>query len=500
MSETLSLKYKPGGPVLAAFMKSMARVQPLMGPVGGGKTRGALTKAVKLGARQAPSTRDGIRKTKVTVVRDTYRDLWRATIPTWLKVMPKNVGEWVGAEGDPVTHTVEFMLPDQTLARQIIQFVAIGDNAVEDVLRGYETTIFILDEGDRLSRDVYTYGRSRWGRYPDMEEGGPSWHGMIIPFNAPDTENWAYTDLVEKPADDVAPLFRQPSGLDPAAENLENLPPNYYQDMIKGQPEWWVRRFVRNEFGYSRDGLPVYPEWIDSMHVSRSPLEPIPGIKISAGADAGLTPAAAFGQRLPSGRWLILLEVIGEKGMGARRFGAMVRQAVRERFPNWTSEIEGFADPSAAYGADKVAEEKDWIEMISDESGIWFMPAPSNNLTPRLDAVRTPLTMMIDGQPAFQLDPRCLQLRKGFNSGYRYRRMQVPGVERYDDRPDKNEFSHPHDALQYLMLGAGDEYQTDARRDRWSTGTRQRTAISTDHPRGEWEGGRGRQRFAINEE
>jgi hypothetical protein len=33
--------------------------------------------------------------------------------------------------------------------------------------------------------------------------------------------------------------------------------------------------------------------------------------------------------------------------------------------------------------------------------------------------------------------------------------MEVSG-ERYADKPDKNMFSHIHDALQYLMLGAGE--------------------------------------------
>ena len=33
--------------------------------------------------------------------------------------------------------------------------------------------------------------------------------------------------------------------------------------------------------------------------------------------------------------------------------------------------------------------------------------------------------------------------------------MQVSG-ERYTDKPDKNDYSHVHDALQYLLLGAGE--------------------------------------------
>jgi len=46
-------------------------------------------------------------------------------------------------------------------------------------------------------------------------------------------------------------------------------------------------------------------------------------------------------------------------------------------------------------------------------------------------------------------------LIKGFEGGYGYKRMEVSG-ERYADKPDKNMFSHIHDALQYLMLGAGE--------------------------------------------
>jgi hypothetical protein len=62
---------------------------------------------------------------------------------------------------------------------------------------------------------------------------------------------------------------------------------------------------------------------------------------------------------------------------------------------------------------------------------------------------------MVEGKPAFILDRRCSMLIKGFEGGYAYKRMEVSG-ERYADKPDKNMFSHIHDALQYLMLGAGE--------------------------------------------
>ena len=47
-------------------------------------------------------------------------------------------------------------------------------------------------------------------------------------------------------------------------------------------------------------------------------------------------------------------------------------------------------------------------------------------------------------------------LRKGFAGGYHYRRLKVAGDERYHDEPNKNEFSHVHDALQYALSGGGE--------------------------------------------
>jgi hypothetical protein len=62
---------------------------------------------------------------------------------------------------------------------------------------------------------------------------------------------------------------------------------------------------------------------------------------------------------------------------------------------------------------------------------------------------------MIDGDSGILIDPKCINIVKGFDGGYHYRRMQVSG-ERYDEKPNKNRFSHIHDALQYMLLGAGE--------------------------------------------
>jgi hypothetical protein len=47
------------------------------------------------------------------------------------------------------------------------------------------------------------------------------------------------------------------------------------------------------------------------------------------------------------------------------------------------------------------------------------------------------------------IDPSCKTLIKGFRGGYRYERLKSSGAAAFKDRPAKDKFSHPHDALQY---------------------------------------------------
>ena len=60
-------------------------------------------------------------------------------------------------------------------------------------------------------------------------------------------------------------------------------------------------------------------------------------------------------------------------------------------------------------------------------------------------------------------------VRKGFNGGYRYRRMKVSG-SRFTDKPDKNEYSHPMDAVQYVATRLFGKYSGDGGEDVIVTG------------------------------
>lgn len=487
----VEVRWKAPGPVSAAFMASqpiMGGLHAINGPVGSGKTSTDFVKAIRVASKQAPSPRrrarraDGtlvpVRMVKMCVVRDTYRQLWKTTLPSWWKRVPKEFGDWNGPEGGPASHRVPFDFGDGTVIDFQVDFIAIADKAIEDVMRGYEPTFWFLNEFDLLPREVYTYAKGRAGRYPDMADGGPTWYGMLGDCNAPEESSWVYKDFFNKSEAELEALnvrlFIQPSGLSPEAENIENLPPGYYQNQIVGAPDWYVERMVKNVPGFSRSGKPIYTDFNDKLHVTKDELAPIPGLPIHIGLDAGLDPAAVIGQKLGDGRWHILDELISEHGTGAKRFSRNLNELLKDRYEGWPVErIKAWADPSAAYGADKQEDEESWLDIVSNQTAIPVRAAPTNALTDRLEAVRQVLTLMPDGRPAFVLSARCKTLREGFNSGYRFRKLNVPGSDRYTDEPDKNEFSHPHDALQYLMLGGGEHAAVHGRRQENANASRQ---------------------------
>ncbi|KKL91823.1 hypothetical protein LCGC14_1890850, partial [marine sediment metagenome] len=356
MAADFSIRFTPPGPVAAAFMASPARVKMIMGPEGSGKTSCCLLAHVFMATRQAPSPIDGVRRYKFPIIRDTYRQLEKTTIPSWNEWFPKDVGQWVGGSGgQPAVHTVPIEIAGVGRVEIIAEFIGLGEHKIEDVMRGYQGTSAYINEADLLSRDVLTHVYGRCNRYPRKNEGGVTDWMVTLDMNAPDTDNWTYDEFVDKPSEGFA-FFRQPSGFSPQAENLQNLNnkigDDYYAEKARGQPGWYIRRYILNEFGASREGKPVYPEWSDSRHVAVRELLPVKGIPLVLGLDAGLTPAAIINQHLPNGQWRTLDELLVGEGesVGPRRFAARLVQLLVERYDGFTG--TAWADPSTEYGAD----------------------------------------------------------------------------------------------------------------------------------------------------
>lgn len=99
-------------------------------------------------------------------------------------------------------------------------------------------------------------------------------------------------------------------------------------------------------------------------------------------------------------------------------------------------------------------------QILKQELQFPVVPAASNDLLSRLGAVDDFLMQLTEAGPALVLDPSCKVLARALAGGYRY------AISSKGDRapkPDKNDFSHPADALQYLCMGFR-QYTASARR------------------------------------
>ena len=457
--------YRPPGPVAEAFIRAAERVSFIMGPVGSGKTTAALFALLRYAANM-PVCKDGIIRCKATVVRADYRTLYKTTLPSWFSWFPQDFpgSKFIGGADRPATHELAFATPKGRRLQLIMEFQALGDKRIEDIMRGWEGSCALMEEADLLEEGALDFLFQRTSRYPrrEMLAGDVSLRrkvfGSLNPPGSPD--HWVVRRLIQRLKIDGKPneaderLFIQPSGLSPEAENIRNLPDGYYEELVQGSPDWHVQRFVHGKVGWDRSGMPVYPEFDPRLNVAPVKLRPVAGRPIFLGLDcSGLHPAAVIVDRAPNLQIRVLREFYFGR-MGPTRFAEHLAASLQEEFRECRVE-RGFYDPSNDYGADKEGGEQSWIDILRKALGVPLTPAPTNEIPLRTEAVRNLLVGAIDANSRGLLcDPGCKMLIDGFMAMYRYKLNPNGTVQnRGNPRPEKNEHANPHDALQYVCLG-----------------------------------------------
>ena len=454
-------------------MKDSNFFRGIRGPVGSGKSVACCVEVFRRSLEQKKNDQ-GIRKSRWAIIRNTNPQLRTTTIKTWLDWFPEDVwGKFHWSV--PYTHHIQQDELD-------IEILFLALDRPEDVkkLLSLELTGIWINEAREVPKSIIDACTMRVGRYPSMREGGASWSGVIADTNAPEEDHWWAIMAGEVPIPDYIPreqaqmlikpdnwsFYVQPSAMkekldekgdvdsyevNKSAENISNILETYYPNLIRGKTKSWIDVYVMNKLGSIQEGKPVYPQFVSETHIAEEEIPIAVGVPLYIGVDFGLTPAAVFGQKV-RGRWLLQSEIVAID-MGIVRFAELLRQEIATRFSGLDVNIIG--DPAGDFRAQ--TDESTPFQILRG-AGLRAIPAPSNSVDLRLESVASQLTKMSDGQPAFLIDRRCPTLIKGFQGGYCYRRMQVSG-ERYDDKPEKNMYSHIHDALQYLMLGAGEGRQ-----------------------------------------
>lgn len=451
------VRYKSQGPTLDRFIADRTRRSFIMGPLGSGKTTAACYKALNIIAEAAPGT-DGVRRTRGVAVRNTYPDLFTTTIGDWLALFA-GLGKFNGGGLEPPHHEIRFELEDGTTAECLLHFIAFDRPAHVRKARGLPLTFAWLNEVKELSLAVVDMLDLRTGRYrPNGQE--PSWHGMFGDTNAPDLDHW-YWKFAEEDRPQGWAFHRQPGGLvkvgaqwviNPDAENIANLPGKeaYYLDGMQGKREDWIAVNFGNQYGFVKDGKPIYEEYRDDVHCREFELNPRWDVHI--GLDFGLTPAATISQRSPMGQWRTRYEVVTRE-MGATNFARVLGQFLRDKhLDDRITSITG--DPAGEQrGQD---EDESTVFKILAKEGIHARPAHTQDPTTRREAIAQKMVALIDGEPGYLVHPECKVLRKAHQGAYCYRRLEVSGMDRFKDVPDKTEWSHVAEAEQYAALGAGE--------------------------------------------
>lgn len=232
----------------------------IVGPLGSGKSSGCVLDIANRAVNQKPGF-DGVRRTRFAVVRNSYgqlRDTTRKTFEQW--VPPILGGTW---HEQPFIFEAQRKLRDGTRIHSEVLFRAMDRPDDVRKILSLELTGAYCNELREMAKEVFDGLQGRVGRYPSQAQGGASWFGVSADTNPWSTSSWGY-QLFSKDRPPGFRLFEQPDGLGPDAENLENLPPGYYERLCHGKDADWIAEYLRAQYP-SADRGSIYGELIDAL-------------------------------------------------------------------------------------------------------------------------------------------------------------------------------------------------------------------------------------------
>lgn len=462
-------------PTGKAFHECDKFLKLLCGPYGSGKSTCCAVDLLAYACAQTPAD-DGVRYSRVGVVRATYPELISSTRRTLLEVLPEGCGSITNAIA-PLKGVYVFPLADGTTVNLELDLVAMRTGADEFRLRSLNWTFAWINEATGVEPEVLTHVISRCGRYPSADFGGVRWGGVLLDFNQPDAGSWL-DNYIKNPESNYGIFLQPPAGIkridpngqvtyepNPEAENLENLGSKEEGDPEDMTPQERGMRYYKNQMSawlkMGRpdvvdnlfcmldvpiiDGKPVYTNFKLAKHVADVEIKPEPFAQVIIGMDqSGIHPAAVVMQ-YQQGKWCVLDELYAE-GEGLENFiyGLLI-PLLRGKYS--TNSVIAAIDPSNQRDSWQAITPKRRLE----EAGIVAVTEISNSPKLRIQMVEHMLNQDTGG---LLVSPECRMLIRGFTHEYRFRKLRSSGTTgaAYTPQPEKNDVSHIHDALQYAAL------------------------------------------------
>lgn len=479
MVRAYTFSYTPQ-PTLSKFHNSIATIKAVAGPPGGGKSVGIIMDIVFMAMRQEPGY-DNVRRIRVGVIRKTFRRLRSTTLVTIKSWMIPGTSTFTHSA--PMTGFTQFGMSDGTRCEIDWQFMALDTKEDLENLSSNEFTLIYINEANEIDISVVMRAIERIDRYPSRITGAKCTEAVLLmDFNYPDKRHWLYTAIkegklategdIDTAGLDVKPMkmefFVQPpavfidnyeaanSGeeppqyrLNPNAENLENVEPDYYLRQLTFSTWDTVCSRLALLWRTSTRGKRCHPE-IREHHFSDTPLEYVPGETIFIGFDtSGIHPGAVLFQLLRN-QMRVLMEVYAD-AVGTEEFiKDYLKPILVTRYPQ--SNALAICDPANARDQRTAVTPTDLLK----EYGIAAITAPSNGFTVRKNAVAKQASyhdgLIIDAK-------NCPLLKEGLLEKYVHARLRGGDELNVDEsnviylpKHQENKWTHVCCGLQYGCL------------------------------------------------
>ena len=227
-----------------------------------------------------------------------------------------------------------------------------------------------------------------------------------------------------------------------------------------------------NNYGDVRSGRPVYKDYQDHIHCSKTIIKPLLGVPMIVGMDLGLMPAAAFMQLTPTGKLIVFDEIVTDDCSIQEICKDYIWPVIKNKYAKWNFHL--VIDPS---GTKRVETDKRSAQRIVHDSGLPYRMARTQEPLARRESVIRFLRKL----NGFSLSPNCIYLKKGFISEYKYEKRLLSNVESmFKEKPEKNLYSHIHEGLQYgaLELGEGRALRSTGKRNKFKDYNQPASAVA----------------------
>jgi len=230
-------------PTLGRFLGSDHAARLVVGPFGSGKSTACVMEFLRRATEQAISP-DGKRKTRFAAIRNTYPELRDTTRKTFEKWIPAELGTWSEQQ-------FSFQMRFNDVDCEVL-FRSLDRPQDVHKLLSLELTGAYINEWREIPQEIFDGLTGRVGRYPSMDEGGPTWSGIWGDTNPWHPTHWIPILLRKHPG--TIQVFRQPGGLSAAAENVTNLKPRYYDGLCVGKDQDWIDVYVNGLDAVASEG------------------------------------------------------------------------------------------------------------------------------------------------------------------------------------------------------------------------------------------------------